>query len=436
MLRINPFVYTFRQDKKIALFNALTLATLYLSEKQYKSLMKSPPKPLIEAKFFVKENFNAQQYLQNFTKKSLNKNEIRVAYFLLTSACNLGCKYCFIESRFGQKNNNSYMSEDMAEKAVKLLFRNAKKVTIIFYGGEPLLNFKAIKRTVLTAKKLGLESRFQLITNGYLINNEIAAFIKKHHINLAISLDGTKKINDAMRKDLRGRGTYDKAMAAMELLSKKKVPFSISCTIANHNIDCPDNILKVMEKYDVKTLGYNLVTPNQSVKISKATRQKMVENILKTENLLIEKGIFEDRIISRKLKPFIEGKNWIKDCAGYGNQITVTPEGSVGPCHGLWPDFVNKQVKNTYFDIDVNYKGKIKEHPTWTEWSMRTPLNMPQCWDCYGIGLCGGGCAKNSVIKKGSIWEIDEEHCVLVKEAIPWVIWKYRELKLSKQKQG
>jgi len=435
MLRVNPFVHTFHENKKIALFNALTLATLYLSEEQYKSLMKSPPKPLIDAKFFVKEDFNARQYLQKFTKKSLTENEIRAAYFLLTSACNLGCKYCFIESRFGQKNNNSYMPEDIAEKAVKLLFRNTKKVKIIFYGGEPLLNFKAIKRTVLTAKKLGLESRFQLITNGCLIDSDIAEFIKKHHISLAISLDGTKRINDAMRQDLRGRGTFDKTIQAMELLCKKKIPFSISCTIGNHNLNCPDNILKVMEKYNVQTLGYNLITPNQNVKMSKATRKKMIGNILETENRLIEKGILEDRIFFRKLKPFIEGKNWLKDCAGYGNQITVTPEGNIGPCHGLWPDFVNKKVKNTYFDIDVNYKAKIKDHPTWIEWSMRTPLNMTQCWDCYGIGLCGGGCAKNSVLRKGSIWEVDEDHCVLVKEAIPWVIWKYRELKL-KEKQG
>ena len=99
----------------------------------------------------------------------------------------------------------------------------------------------------------------------------------------------------------------------------------------------------------------------------------------------------------------------------------------MGPCSSnFWVD--DKEV-NTYFDIDVNYTGNITEHPTWIEWFNRTPLNMPQCWNCFGIGLCGGGCASNSLASERSIWEVNQVSCSLTKQVVPWVIWKYYELK-------
>ena len=149
---------------------------------------------------------------------------------------------------------------------------------------------------------------------------------------------------------------------------------------------------------------------------------------MKVEDIMVEKRIYEDRVINRRLKAFVEKKVLYKDCAGYGHQIDITPTGKVGVCHGLWPDEIN-QDENVYYDIDVNYTGLVKEHPIWQEWYSRTPFNMPQCWNCEAISLCGGGCAQKSFLRTGSIWNKDTDICILMKETVPWTIWKYFDIK-------
>lgn len=64
-----------------------------------------------------------------------------------------------------------------------------------FYGGEPLLEFETIRRTVdfienhaaLKAKKL----RYSISTNGTLLTDEIMAFLNDHKFTVNLSHDGT-----------------------------------------------------------------------------------------------------------------------------------------------------------------------------------------------------------------------------------------------------
>jgi len=65
----------------------------------------------------------------------------------------------------------------------------------------------------------------------------------------------------------------------------------------------------------------------------------------------------------------------------------------------------------------------IGEDPDYKEWSMRSPLNMPQCQKCPALGICGGGCPFQSEIEKGSIWALDDRFCVHAKMTLEWLIW-------------
>ena len=429
MYRLNPFVHIFERDNIKALFNSLTLSTVYITSDKYENIVNKPSKELIDNDFFVPVDFKPIDTFYKFIKSKENDNNINIAYFLITSQCNFDCKYCFVESRF-KENENAYMTEDIASKAIQLIKRNTDKIKIIFYGGEPLLNFELIKFVVEEAKKNKIKVAYSLISNGGIINDEIISFLKENKFSISISLDGMADANDKVRVKHNNEGTFDSIISTIEKLKKHNVNFGISCTISPHNMNTPDEILQILDKYKIKRIGYNLLTENDNISLSRDENLLMVKNILKAEDIILEKGLIEDKVIRRKLIPFIEKKNWTQDCAGYGNQIVITPKGEVGTCHGLWPDLVNKEIK-TYFDIDVNYTGKISEHPTWKEWNERLPLNMPKCWSCFGIGLCGGGCAKNSLLRKNDIWEIDEDICDLTKESVPWVVWKYYDIKVK-----
>jgi len=433
MYRINPFVRIYERENVKALFNTVNLNTLYISREMYDKVIAEPTAQMIEEKFLVPPDFDTVEYFKENMPKSKD-NDIRITYFLLTSVCNFKCKYCYVENRI-EKHDNAFMTIEIAEKGIQLLKRNIKndkKTTIIFYGGEPFLNFEVLKYVVERTKELGMKLEYKVITNGSIMNDEIANFIKENRIIVGVSIDGLESTNDEMRIDLNDEGTFKKINSTISTFSENGIIFGISCTISKHNMNKMDEILSIMEQYNIKGMGYNLPAENGKITFTDEEKQEIVKNLIKVEDTIFEKRIFEDRVINRRLKAFVEKKVLYKDCAGYGHQIGITPTGKVGVCHGLWPDEIN-QKENVYFDIDVNYTGLVNEHPIWIEWFNRTPFNMPQCWNCEAKGLCGGGCAQKPFLRTGSIWDVDTDICILMKEAVPWTIWKYFDVKVKSE---
>ena len=96
---------------------------------------------------------------------------------LLTQACNLACRYCYII-----KDKHSISAEN-ARKAVDFIFSNSQEgepIDIGFFGGEPLLEFSRLREITEMIEKHPLfpfrEVVLQVITNGTIFSDEIAAF--------------------------------------------------------------------------------------------------------------------------------------------------------------------------------------------------------------------------------------------------------------------
>jgi MoaA/NifB/PqqE/SkfB family radical SAM enzyme len=79
-------------------------------------------------------------------------------------------------------------------------------VTVLFLGGEPLLEFPLVERAVahVRARAWGGRSiRFAVVTNGTLLREEQAAFLAAHAFDTHLSFDGVPAAQDA-----RGKGTF------------------------------------------------------------------------------------------------------------------------------------------------------------------------------------------------------------------------------------
>jgi len=145
--------------------------------------------------------------------------------------------------------------------------------------------------------------------------------------------------------------------------------------------------------------------------------EKAAKFIINAFQIFRERGVYEDRIM-RKANAFIEREVWPFDCgATGGNQIVIAPNGDVGLCHGFTAQ--RKYFPTNISDLEFN----MDKDPIFREWSMRSPLNMPQCKDCPALGICGGGCPFQAEIEKGSIWDLDERFCVHAKLTLEWLIW-------------
>ena len=234
----------------------------------YDKVLVEPTVQMIEEKFFVPFDFDALEYFRENMPKQKD-NDIHIVYFLLTSVCNFKCKYCFVENRIEQ-HDNAFMTIEIAEKGLQLLKRNLNNdrvTTIIFYGGEPFLNFKIMKYVVKRAKELNLRLEYKIITNGSIVSAEIVDFLKENKIVVGISIDGLEDTNDEMRIDTNNKGTFKKINSTISTFSENGIVFGLSCTISKHNMNKMDEIISILEQYNLKGMGYNLPAENENIVI-------------------------------------------------------------------------------------------------------------------------------------------------------------------------
>ncbi|MCJ7526323.1 MAG: radical SAM protein [Candidatus Aminicenantes bacterium] len=112
--------------------------------------------------------------------------EISSLTLVLSDQCNFSCAYC------PQRQGKNILTIAAIKTFLDFLGpRLAEEVWLGFYGGEPLLSWPLIKKTVAYSdKKYKNRFRFTLTSNGSLLKKEHIDFFKKHHFSLILSYDG------------------------------------------------------------------------------------------------------------------------------------------------------------------------------------------------------------------------------------------------------
>jgi uncharacterized protein len=322
---------------------------------------------------------------------------------------------------------HSTMSWVTAKEAVDMYFANLQKTsfkkTIVFYGGEPLLNFPVIRQVVEYVKSTYQNQQqehnvlFTIITNGVLINAEIAKFLAENKdIAIAVSLDGNREVNDQKRVFSNGAGTFDRVKSGIQMLKAAgRDDVCISATIDEHNIDQMEGILELHKELSFAAVSFNLLLDTQEKTVDPAYTQKATENLLAYFEKAREIGLYEDRIM-RKVKAISKGVLHPHDCQATGEQLVCSPGGQLGVCHeGLG-------CKNFFFGT-VSKDFDFASHELIREWKKRSPLTMPQCQNCPALGICGGGCTYSAYLRHGTIWAVDEKFCGHSLTILEWIIW-------------
>lgn len=176
--------------------------------------------------------------------------------------------------------------------------------------------------------------------------------------------------------------------------------------------------MQLIDKYDIKSFGFNILMSDENFTPSSQYNELAAQFIIDEFLELRKKGIYEDRIM-RKLRAFTKSQIYFSDCAATsGSQIVVAPTGQVGICHGCLHD-------KKYFVTNVDdHNFDARKNPTFIEWSQLTPINKEECQDCPALGICGGGCAINAMHSKpgNTIHSIDERFCVHAKKTLEFLI--------------
>ncbi|MBI4244401.1 MAG: radical SAM protein, partial [Planctomycetes bacterium] len=307
-------------------------------------------------------------------------------------SCNLNCAYCDVNK--GKYTNEEYMSPATAKKAIDFLISNTttNKLIIIFYGGEPLLNFSTIKEAVKYCKAchVNYSFDFQIHTNGVLLNEQMCKFFSDNNSTVTVSIDGPQNIHDKYRVNLNGNGSYTKISNNMKMLRDYNVKTNITCVV--NKIDRTD--IAELYTYLRDTFTFvNLIT----IKHEKSSYANVATNELVSDFLRIDKIQGTDNnsgythcIPSQVMRALIYKILFIPSQDHYvcpqGNRwISVTPNGDIYLCqHSI---MYNNFVNNEFMAGNINKTFKPEQLLKTTNYIMQ------KCQDCSLYNLCSNrGC--------------------------------------------
>jgi len=143
----------------------------------------------------------------------------------MTNVCNHRCPEC--SGWYFQNRNGDTLSIDLANGIIRQIANAGVRGLIFTGGGEPLCH-PNIKEAVKLAYKLGLDTGF--ITNGTLINKEIAEVLLECCIWMRVSLDAASKETFEKIHGLDGNA-FDKVVDHIGLLTKMKKYLNSRATI-------------------------------------------------------------------------------------------------------------------------------------------------------------------------------------------------------------
>jgi uncharacterized protein len=167
--------------------------------------------------------------------------------------CNLDCQYCYFLSKEQLYPGSDFrMRDDVLESYVRqyIAAQRVPEVTFTWQGGEPtLMGLEFYRRAVALQQKYrrpGMQIRNSLQTNGLQLDDEWAAFFRRHNFLIGVSLDGPAKLHDVYRVDKGGQPTHHKVMKGIAFLKKHGVEFNILTCVHAANGDHPLEVYRYL----------------------------------------------------------------------------------------------------------------------------------------------------------------------------------------------
>lgn len=339
----------------------------------------------------------------------------------VTERCNLRCKYCIYNDEYLSTRNFGYrnMSWDVAKRGIDILREHSNdvdKTCIGFYGGEPLLNFDLVRKSVKYAEETIKNKTllFTMTSNLTLMNKNIADFLANlpEEFIVLVSLDGNEAYHNRNRVKTTGEGSFAETLKGMEILvDSYRKQNRLDCIMINSVLsyedfdeqlrglsDLIDNIEWMPKDINV-TLSYQSIYHNEKELVKE---DWVIEEELLRSGLMEKDDIFEwhkqrsslglnnkvtkgtvrkdllaihKRSITRLPKSFYPMNAC---CVPFARRVYITTNGDFLPC-----EKVGKAVLggNVYDGFDVD---KIRDEYV----NKYTNQIKKQCKECWAINMC------------------------------------------------
>ncbi|MEK6959469.1 MAG: TIGR04084 family radical SAM/SPASM domain-containing protein [archaeon] len=311
-----------------------------------------------------------------------------IYHIITTPECNLCCKYCG-DKAFSEPESDICFESVPSEPTYTMaqlnsFFKRDKSppISIIFYGGEPLLNIPFIMEVMDSQAEYKTVNNFLIQTNGTLLDKLPAKYVNRFH-TILVSIDGGKEITNANR----GEGTYEKLIANLKLIKKNGFKGELIARMAvEEPTDFYADIMWLLDNPDFKFTSIHWqLDANMWHDYEKRDFTNWSKKYNKGVSKLADYWISEMKKGNvLRLYPFmgiidslLYGTRYYLRCgSGIGN-FTILPNGKLSTCPIM-------------SGISENYLGDIsKTEPK--DLPFKLTIGEP-CPSCKYFDLCGGRC--------------------------------------------
>jgi uncharacterized protein len=319
---------------------------------------------------------------------------------ILGMDCNFNCIYCYEGSMKGKFG----MSDDTAVQLLAFVRNQCGegrgKISVTFYGGEPLLYVKRIKSLCAAlqelAAELGAVFEFSLITNGSLLNRKTVEELLPYGLQSAkVTLDGPAEVHNLSRPFVSGQPSFD-----LLLDNLRSCAGLLNLSIGGNF--SPDNHQRFGELVDIlkeSGLGPDVIGHVRFGSVMKQADDVVEGGYRQGCETLNEPWLAKAQIDLRQ--KILE--------AGYASKMD-----DPGPC---------KVLRNDH--LTIHYDGSLCKCPVligrpdcvigdiWQgvkDVAMYHPDNWrhnKKCQTCSYLPLCFGGCRYLALIRDGTMQEVD-----------------------------
>ncbi|MHB1024828.1 MAG: radical SAM protein [Desulfobacteria bacterium] len=372
---------------------------------------------------------------------------LRTLVLMLTTSCNLACRYCYEDREEGcvppadGGGAPREMSPESLRNAIAFLLdhdgkgrpsaaagREAtgsiaaaagadRKVSVTFFGGEPLLRFPLIRTAVGEARRMarerGKEISFSITTNGTLLTREIAGFLKENGISVCLSIDGTREIHDRNRPYASGRGSYEDVVRGLSFLRENGNDFPVAArvTLGHGAVD-------VRKTFDhLRGLGFH------EVGFAPASAAEGSPSALTEEELCAVMDRFRDLadgyvndVRERRVPAFSNmsqilalihrGDPMPYPCGAGIGMLAVDPSGAFYPCHRL------VGIGDSFGGPDAGIQEEVRGR--FLDGARRRRESA--CDACWAKNFCSGGCYHDAYLRQGDLFAPSMHYCRWIRE--------------------
>ena len=316
----------------------------------------------------------------------------------VSQRCNLTCPYCYVN-----EGHFDYAEKPIPKMRAKTSGRIVDRIHEIFpglgtygyhfYGGEPLLNFRAIRQIVQEATRKaqsnGTKADFHITTNGTLLTRDIADFMDAHRFTVYFSIDGTQASHDELRKYIDGSGSFEDVERNLAYLRTRKGVHLIGSSVIRRGFSLHQAMTQLKDHGAVQSKaervrlhsGDDLSLVNDDHVEYLRDIERLVEHYI--DHLERAKKPMDFRLSSKILQVYLRKRREFF-CPAGSRMYGISSDGEIYPC-ALHVGRPQSSLGDLEHGVDESRRVAFRHQ--------YSPTGQAGCSTCWTRHLCGGGCS-------------------------------------------